>query len=218
MRLLLFVLLLATIPTSVTAKMIAAGHALPTPFRTCQDIGPGAIFFRQNVTIHWKDISLTDAIRELQSSRGLPVSFIEMKSDKKIDLELTAIDVGTLLQTLAERFPGYRCAVVRGHVIIFPDWPELYSVEKVADVKDMFRGRAAREYLEAVGRRIGPLSQVGAFLGGNLESPTFAEKVSLDTEATVIEHLAEILGSNSNVFFVIERTPAGASVYSLGSN
>jgi hypothetical protein len=54
-------------------------------------------------------------------------------------------------------------------------------------------------------------------LGGVVESPIFDERVSLDREARVIDHLGQLLGRDKSVFFVIQRAPSGGLLFSLGS-
>lgn len=81
----------------------------------------------------------------------------------------------------------------------------------------MPRAFAAQKYVENLAGDSEFFREVNVFIAGLVNDPVFTEHVTLNREASVVDHLGQLLGDNRSVFFVIDRAPSGALLFSLGS-
>jgi hypothetical protein len=129
---------------------------------------------------------------------------------------MEGVSVQELLQAMiAGQSVPYRCLVADGHVVLLPDEPRWFRTVAGVDIQDLPRLVAARRYVEHLAS-LGEFEGLSVVAGGLLESSLFADRVSLTSQASVIEHLVQLLGDNPGVLFVVQRAPNGVEYLTMG--
>jgi hypothetical protein len=219
MRLFLFVLLAVAIQLAAAACQAARPGSASSSiscFEPASQVSPDARFLDRKISVSFADLSVGEVVGKLEEVNELPISYIEVVPAKAGDRKFDAITVRSLLRVLVEARQGYVCRIARGHVILYPELPDLDKVVRGVDIVDRFRGAATRGYVDYARNQIPFFRDVDVVLGGILESPLFSERVSMDSEARVIDHLSQLLGRDRRAYFVIARAPVGGLTLGLG--
>lgn len=187
----------------------AVGEPTPDGFIPCSNPAAprAAPFLAEKVTLDIRDVAVREVVENLQNKLALPISFIEASEVAKITLRLAQVPAVQVIGNLLSQVPGYRCDLVESHVVIYPDQGSYLQEVSGVSIVDEFRGAAARQYLDHI--EIKGLQGIAFLATGLLEGEVLSEKVSLRPKARVIEHLAQMLGPNERVFFVIRESPGG---------
>lgn len=141
----------------------------------------------------------------------MPVSAIE--SDEPVDVEIAARDVREALDALCTQAESYRWRTVMGRYVLFPAdsvWESEISGVAIADVP---RLDAATRYVIAVRSQISALEDlVEPPIKGDPRAPVYTEPVTLSRESSILAHLVELLGTNEQLAFTVERARSGKRV------
>jgi len=194
---------------------VARAEAIPS----CLDSGAGPSFLDERFTAIFEGVQLPQVILYLNANTGNPVSFIDGPSPVPLELDVQDETIRSFLGRLLGQAPGYRCAVIDNHVVIYYDEPALHkSVEHVSIVQQ-FRGPASRAYVKHLSRQVEELKDLGVLLGGVgiNDSPVYDEKVTLARKATVLEHLGQLLGKNPDIVFSIRYASTGSRYLNFGT-
>lgn len=218
-RLLQLALLILAVQLSATGCQKAkpsASSAGVSCFEPASAAAPDAHYLDRRISVSYAGLSMGEVIRDLNNRYELPISYIEVVPAKAFDRKLDGLTVRSLLRNLVDTRQEYACRVVEGHVVLYPDLPDLEKVVRGVDIVDRFRGTATRSYVDYARNQVPFFQDVGVVLGGLLNSPLFDERVSLDREARAIDHLSQLLGRDRKAYFVIERSPVGRLILGLG--
>lgn len=156
-----------------------------------------------------QDISgtTTEAIDVLRHKYGVPVSFISVADEKPEtvqfrDEELRLREAMDHFVQMRER---YTYSLVRDHLVVYPKSGPFKKVIGGVDIRNAPRWEATFAFVEHLKRTD---AEFGNLIGPGIKgdphrAPLYADRVSLAEEATVLEHLAALLGDNPNVMFSI---------------
>jgi hypothetical protein len=219
MRLLRFALLILAIQLSAAGCQKAepiASSVGASCFEPASAAAPDAHYLDRRISVSYAGLSMGEVVRSLHNMYALPISYIEVVPAKAVDRKVDGLTVRSLLRDLVNTRQGYVCRVVEGHVVLYPDLPDLDKAVRGVDIVGRFRGAAARSYVEYARNQVPFFRDVDVVLGGLMDSPLFDERVSLDPEARAIGHLSQLLGRDRRAFFVIQRSPAGGLTLGLG--
>lgn len=194
------------------AGEVTRAAALPT----CFDSTAALSWEDEGVTATFEGVQLPAVIEHIDIL-GFPVSFIEGPSPVRIEMRSQNLQARSFLKELLEQAPGYRCSVIGNHAVVYFDDPALHKVVSDVSIAQKFRGPAARSYVKHVSHEIEELKDLGVLLGGPLDSPVFNEEVTLAPEATVLEHLGQLLGENPDIIFWIRYASTGNRYLNFGS-
>ena len=210
--------------------LIAILGALPSCGNADEDVRPSTVscfepsgesepaFLDQRVNVSFKEGSLINAIKSLNEDLGLPVSFIEGEdAGSPFELKADGMSVREILREMMSDSPEYRCAIVDDRVVIFGEVAGIHEKIQNVDIVNIPRARASRAYLKKVAKEVTALSDLDFLFGGIVDSPTFGDQVTLTREATVLEHLVQLLGKDEDVYFWIRRASTGSRYLTLGS-
>jgi hypothetical protein len=100
---------------------------------------------------------------------------------------------------------GFRRAWIRDREVLYPDDAAWEARVTGIQIERVPRYEAAESYTEEARRQVPDLARllIGA-LKGDPRSPVYSDPVSLSSEASVLEHLVELLGDDPELVFVIE--------------
>jgi hypothetical protein len=199
----------------------AARHDEPASTHTerlssCLDSTAGPSLLEERITATFEGTQLPEALDHL-AELGIPVSFIEGPSPVQIEMRVQDEPVRSFLGLLLGQARDYKCAVIENHVVIYHDEPALHKMVKHVSITEQLRGRAAGSYVKHVSHQIEEFKDLSVLLGGPLDSPVLEEKVTLAREATVLEHLGQLLGKNPDIVFWLRYASTGSRYLNLGS-
>ena len=152
-------------------------------------------------------------VRKIWDIYGVPVNVIV--SDERVESgwSTTGQSVAEALDSLVAQVGGYRWRMIMGRYVLYPSDPVWDSNVSEITIVGVPRFDAATQYLAAVRRQIPALDDlVGALLRGDPRAPAYAEPVSLNRESSIVAHLVEVLGTNDQLAFIIERALSGKRV------
>jgi hypothetical protein len=179
---------------------------------------PASDLLSRRVSLGSTPESLFALINRLQD-QGLPLSFIDSFAGEEFAAQTREQSVRILLRDLVERFPVYRCQVIDGRVVLFPQTEDRRYEATVGglEIEGVPRYPAARQLVQHFNKSVAGLHDlVEPLLAGIAEAPVYTEPVSLARSGTVLEHLVQLLGENPKVFFVITRAKSGLPILLLG--
>jgi hypothetical protein len=148
--------------------------------------------------------------RKVWQSTGEPCNVIEDGLvNEKMFTEATG-DIVTQLDAITAEPSPYRWELVGNRRVLCPRDSTWSSRITNVHLKQTPRFQAATNYLEILRAQVPGLGNVvGPILKGDPAAPIFTDKVSLSEEASVVEHLVQLLGTAPQLVFLIERTADG---------
>ena len=187
---------LVAIPPSLTA---AAGNT-----------GQGDVVrMLDEMRVRLRDMSAsaTEAINVLRHKYGVPVSFISDAGEKAEAVQFR--DEWLTLREALDQFvrirEGYTYTLVSDRLIVYPKSGPFEKAIGGVDIRDVPRLQATQAFVEHLKRTDAEFERlVPPIIRGDPDrAPVYTDRVSLPEEATVLEHLAALLGDNPNVMFSI---------------
>jgi hypothetical protein len=143
----------------------------------------------------------------LAQRHRLPISFIENDGDRKTGLFYREVTIAKVLDMIVVENPSYRWRSVEGRILLYPRDEKYDTRVGGIDVRDLKRPEAANRLFEALRENTPGFSDwAGAVVLGFADAPIYTEHVSLRPEARVINHLAQLLGDDPNVYFIIHKS------------
>jgi hypothetical protein len=157
--------------------------------------------------------AVADVIRQLRDTLRVPVSFIQSDEQVETNWTTTGQEAATTLITSVTQTGLYRWRMIMGRSVLYPVDPVWdHKIMGIA-ITGVPRLDGAMQYTTAVRSRIPALDDLGGPpMKGDPRSPVYEAPVSLSPEASLIEHLVELLGTNKHLVFTIERGPSGRRV------
>lgn len=161
----------------------------------------------KRVTLRDMSGSTTEAIDVLRHKYGVPVSFISVANEnpETVDLRDEELTLREAMHEFVQVRERYTYSLVRGHLVVYPKSGPFKKVIGGVDIRNAPRWEATYAFVDHVRRtdaEFGNLTHP-AIKGDPHRAPLYADRVSLPEEATVLEHLAALLGDNPNVMFSI---------------
>jgi hypothetical protein len=152
-------------------------------------------------------------ILALRAEHRMPISLIQAdEQTDRIDLKPGG-DVDASLAALTSQKGVYRRVESAGHSIIYPRKGEWDTPILEVRITDVPRLQAATQYVALVRARIPALKDLlGPPMKGNPNSPVYTQPVSLQAEGAIVQHFAELLGSEKRLVFTVERVISGARI------
>lgn len=217
------VVALATLLACGRTPQTSQARAATSTVAPCFDPGPASAphFWNQRVSVALGAGSIAESIELLRRENHLPISFIEGRSHERASaVSATREPVGDLVRRLLESVPGYQCKIVGGHVVVLSDAAEYAATLRGVRITAEPRAVATRAYIERLTRKVDALDDLEysvRSLGGLIDESLLDHTVTLAREATVLEHLSQLLGDDPQVYFSIRRGVAGRRDFALGS-
>jgi len=150
-------------------------------------------------------------IQELRDTTGVPVNVVESDEPVVVTWHVAGQDPVVALETLAAHTNAYRWRRVLGRYVVYPTAPEWESEIARIRIVQVPRNEAALQYVAEVRSQLAALGDlVAGLIKGDPRSPVYTEPVTLSPRAPILQHLVELLGSNSQLAFTIERAKSGA--------
>jgi hypothetical protein len=185
---------------------------------SCFDQAPSGVpFLDRKISVSYSGFKVAEVVRRIREVNDLPISYIETAPAEAGSLKLEGISVRAWLRALVDARPGYVCRIVGGHVMVYPDLPDFEQVVRAVSLVRMHRLVAVRRYLEYPRRQTLHFRDIEVVAGGVIESPVFEECVSLARDATLIVHLAQLLGKDRSIYLDIQQAPTGGLVLGMGN-
>jgi len=154
--------------------------------------------------------SIPEVVRELRRVHGTAVNLIESEERVEINQPTSGPDVQAVLDALVARSDRYRRRRIRGRDLIYPTDPVWECEVSGIAITGVPRLDAATQFVVAVNSQIPALKDLlPPPILGDPRTPAHVEPVSLQPEAVIVEHLAELLGTNEQIVFTIEWALSG---------
>jgi hypothetical protein len=111
------------------------------------------------------------------------------------------------------RANGLRVRTIGTHFVLYPNDDVWERPVSGIDISNVERAAAAAAYTADVARRVPGLERlVGGVVRGDPEAPVYSDRVSLSPEATILEHLVELLADDPDLVFTVEPADDGRLV------
>jgi hypothetical protein len=157
--------------------------------------------------------TIINLIRELRDTSGVPVNVIVSDEQIRVSCSTTGQDVAAVLEALVAQTARYRWRTITGHYVLYPSDPVWDSKISGIAIRSVPRLDAATQYVTAVRSQIPALADlVEPPMKGDSRAPVYTEPVSLPLETSIVTHLVELLGTNDQLAFTIERARSGQRV------
>jgi len=150
----------------------------------------------------------------LRENHRASVSFIQ--ADERVDrLEAQpSDDVDAALRGLVSQAEAYRRTEQAGHLVVLPRAPVWDTLVADVPITDVPRLEAATKYIALIRTRVPGLSDLlEPPMKGDPSSPLYTQPVSLQPRGSIVQHFAELLGSDRSVVFTVERLISGARLF-----
>ncbi len=160
----------------------------------------------KRVTLQDMSGSAMEAINVLRHKYGVPVAFISVPDEKPefVEFRDEELTLRETLDRLVQRRDGYTYSLVRDHLVVYPKSGPFKKVIAGVDIRNAPRWEATGAFVEHLKRTEAEFANLtGPPIKGDFRAPVYADRVSLPEEASVLEHLAALLGDNLNVTFSI---------------
>lgn len=160
------------------------------------------------------ELTIGEWARHLWQLTGEPLNAIADSTLSSEDVIAIPRDLPTALDALRAKSGGrYRWVRAGRRYVVYPDEPAWDIIVRGVNILGRPRIDAAASYLDAVRAQVPALADiVGPGVIGDPRAPLYSQTVSLTQEASVVEHLVQLLGDAQNVAFLIERTGGGRRV------
>lgn len=174
-------------------------------------------YWETRIAASLRDESIADTFKRLNEEFHIPVSFIEGRAgDRHSEVVAVNESVRNVLRRIVESAPGYQCKRSKDHVVVLGNRNEFSAVVRGVQIVSKYRAIASRDYLEKAASDVRALSDLGFLPGAPIDSPLINEKVTLAPDATVLEHLVQLLGDNPRAYFSIRWATTGSRYFTLG--
>lgn len=148
-------------------------------------------------------------VEHLHRLRGAAVSAILLNEPVIVNWH-DGFEVLDAIESVVAQSPAYRWQRNFGHYILHPDDPVWNTKISGVAIQQSPRADATARYLAIVRTQIPALADLdGPPIKGDPRSLVYSALVSLPPEASIIEHLAHLLGDDQQMIFTIEADRAG---------
>ncbi len=170
---------------------------------------PQKALLNKKLSVSVKNVTMYELVKTLRQN-GVPISFIDAFDNYRSTLEVKDASLAEVLARIVSANPIYRYRFIGKRLVLYAKDPTYTVLVKKPDIKDMARLWAAEKYVEKLRREIRDFSDLNPpYFFGNFRSPVYQDKVTLRDEASVIEHLVELLGDNPGMVFSITMSYFG---------
>ncbi len=203
-------------------------YMLTTVFVACVDLRLGsacddtssspnaARVLDSGISLSLRRVGIVDVIRAIHEQAHVSLSVIAPTGGGTVTIELGNARISDVLAEVVRQLPTYKVAVMNGRVILRPKGAEYDAIVRGVELKDVTRLVAARRYAEVLSREVPALAGVvGPIVLGNPNHPLFKEQVSLAAAASVTEHLAQLLGDDPAVAFLLVPAKSGVPILQI---
>jgi hypothetical protein len=138
------------------------------------------------------------------------VSFIEGRGCGTLSIDADAKDLLAVLDSVVEQCKGYNWSRILGRIVLHSTERQYRRKIREVEIVRVPRRDAGAAYvgiLRKSSRKFKDLLVPGVL--GDPEADLYSTPVSLDGEATVLEHLVQLLGDDPRVVFMITKTRTG---------
>ena len=159
--------------------------------------------------------SMEEICQMLREEEHIPICFIDqMQESRRITLNLENVALKTVLAMIVAQAPGFKYEVLNDRVVLFPDLPQ-YRLKVKVQIRNVARISAvymyAKELHEHYPDEFSDLQP--ADISGNPDAAIYADKVSLEGTATVLEQFMKLMGENPGAVFSIVRWNSSLKMY-----
>ena len=169
--------------------------------------------FQKRISLSVTKVSVRDVVDTLREDHGIRVSFIEESvkpSEEKIALVFQDTPVELVLDSLVSQAPSYRYQVVGTRLLLYADEPKYGLTVDQIEIVDVARLKASGKYTAVLRARFREFATlIPAAFRGNPTVDLHGDPVTLESRATVLEHLVQLLGTDDDVVFSIVKNRGG---------
>jgi hypothetical protein len=157
-------------------------------------------------------IHSVSSVESLREALPTPVSVILDRRADVLDVPAVKGEPEAAVAKAARR-NGLRWRKIGTRFVLYPADDVWERRVTGVDIDGIARADAAGAYTSEVARRVPELEHlVGGVVRGDPGAPVHADRVSLSPEATVLEHLVELLGDDPDLVFTVEPAEDGRLV------
>jgi hypothetical protein len=192
--------------------------AAPIRFTSCfsePEHGPGGLLDHK-LAIDAGEVSVAALIDRLRTREHLPISFIQAGDDRRVSTSSRDLTARQLLQEVLSESPGAKCLIGSQHVVVLLGAAAATETRIAVKLEMRTPWMAANSYLRLL-VHVTSFEDLYPWVEPPADPRLRTDEVSLSSEGTVLEHLVQILGDNTDAYFVISKAPSGKRVLALGS-
>ena len=159
-----------------------------------------------------------DAVERLREDAHADVSFIEGDQNATVVIDDANLSVDGVLREIARQLPSYRYEVIDGHPFLHDADARWQAKLDNIDFRNAARERAMLDYVALLRRRpefakLIPPGHIGR-AGDNApaENDPLFERVTLERSGTVVQHLAQLLGTSRRLVIDIQKFQWGTEI------
>jgi hypothetical protein len=169
-------------------------------------------FSKRALARHLGEVSVHDETvgriaARLETDYEVPLSFIETNEDVKISLAMSSPTVQEVLAKIVDLAPVYRYATIAGHIVLYPRNAKWDARLDALHLGPGTRYQVAGQLVDELARRLPTFSNFGTNLSGDAGSYVFVDRVAVMGSGSVVELLAQLLGTRPSAIFSIKKLP-----------
>jgi hypothetical protein len=173
----------------------------------------------RRISITAADQPLAAIVERLRAAEHLPLSFIEDAAVGRVSAEFHDVPARWALQVLLARIRNYQCLVGNGRVVIASNDPAYRATLHAFPDTRLPPWTTMHLYYGRLGEAIPAFRDLKVPWDPTVDPRLRSDEheVTLSPDATVLEHLVQLLGDIPEAFFTIRRLPSGGRELSLGA-
>jgi HEAT repeats len=157
-----------------------------------------------------------EVVDRLREDAHADVSFVEGDESSTVVIDAANLSVEQILRAVAQQVPSYRYEVIAGHPFLYDGGARWQLQLDNVDLRNVPRERALADYAALLRRRaeFAKLIPPGHLGVGGAEDPNdpLQERVTLQSSATVIAHLAQLLGPSRRMVIDVRKFQWGTEI------
>jgi hypothetical protein len=155
-----------------------------------------------------RDEAVGDVVVSLRDQHDIPLSFIESDNEVEVTFSISQASLQKVLDTIVAAAPAYRYDTIAGHVVLYPRsmrWEERLEIKSLGPGE---RGAIASLLADQIERSLPAFPKFGLFTTGNVNSYVYRDPVIVGGAGSVVNLLAQMLGSRPSAVFSILKVPS----------
>jgi|SRR5579871_1287081 len=162
------------------------------------------------LTLPVDTLQMTDSVQaihmELQYTFNAPISFIQDATDNLTTIDVTNGTVQDVIDQILNQNSNYILQQVGNNYVLRSTSSDYDTVVSGVNIVNEGRFTAFQDYVTQLNAQVPTLGgSVIAVMMGDTSNPLATNTVTLDSQASVVTHLVELLGTDDLVLFTLEN-------------